>query len=126
MPRPQPGSGQTRLPQNQRSQHMRKQTLGTQLPRQRSSRNIRATTWSLRTQAPNIPDLHEVGEEQAGVKTRDNEQPCEKQRLTIGTATSDLHKVGPTSRTTLHLGHAMRSGNYTLRCHHRRHQGTVY
>ncbi|MQL88919.1 hypothetical protein Taro_021487 [Colocasia esculenta] len=44
----------------------------------------------------NIPDLHEVGKEQPGVTTRDTEQPCEKQRLTTGTATSDLNKVeGP-------------------------------
>ncbi|MQL79166.1 hypothetical protein Taro_011606 [Colocasia esculenta] len=44
----------------------------------------------------NIPDLHEVGKEQLGVTTRDTEQPCEKQCLTIGTATSDLDKVeGP-------------------------------
>ncbi|MQL78590.1 hypothetical protein Taro_011012 [Colocasia esculenta] len=44
----------------------------------------------------NIPDLHEVREGQPGVTTRDTEQPCEKQCLTIGTATSDLHKVeGP-------------------------------
>ncbi|MQM17092.1 hypothetical protein Taro_050061 [Colocasia esculenta] len=44
----------------------------------------------------NISDLHEVGKEQPGVTTRDTEQPCEKHRLTIGTATSDLHKVeGP-------------------------------
>ncbi|MQL89102.1 hypothetical protein Taro_021686 [Colocasia esculenta] len=41
----------------------------------------------------NIPDLHEVGKEQPGVTTRDNEQPHEKHRLTIGMATSDLHKV---------------------------------
>ncbi|MQM17441.1 hypothetical protein Taro_050412 [Colocasia esculenta] len=44
----------------------------------------------------NIPDLHEVKEEQPGVTMRDTEQPREKQHLTIGTATSDLHKVeGP-------------------------------
>ncbi|MQL76613.1 hypothetical protein Taro_009018 [Colocasia esculenta] len=44
----------------------------------------------------NIPDLHEVGKEQPGVTTGDTEQPCEKERLTTGTATSDLHKVeGP-------------------------------
>ncbi|MQL89548.1 hypothetical protein Taro_022130 [Colocasia esculenta] len=48
------------------------------------------------TQAPNIPDLHEDGKEQPDVTTRDTEQPREKHRLTIGTATSDLHKVeGP-------------------------------
>ncbi|MQM08768.1 hypothetical protein Taro_041625 [Colocasia esculenta] len=41
----------------------------------------------------NISDLHEVGKEQPGVTTRDSEQPCEKQRLTTGTTTSDLHKV---------------------------------
>ncbi|MQM22366.1 hypothetical protein Taro_055418 [Colocasia esculenta] len=33
------------------------------------------------------------GEEQPGVNTRDTEQPCEKQCLSTGTATSDLHKV---------------------------------
>ncbi|MQL79226.1 hypothetical protein Taro_011656 [Colocasia esculenta] len=44
----------------------------------------------------NIPDLHEVGKEQPGITMRDTEQPCEKYRLTTGTATSDLHKVeGP-------------------------------
>ncbi|MQL97376.1 hypothetical protein Taro_030066 [Colocasia esculenta] len=44
----------------------------------------------------NNPDLHEVREGQPGVTTRDTEQPCEKQCLTTGTATSDLHKVeGP-------------------------------
>ncbi|MQL82184.1 hypothetical protein Taro_014651 [Colocasia esculenta] len=53
------------------------------------------------TQAPNIPDLHEVEKEQPGVTTRDTEQPCEKQRLTTGTATSDLHKVeGPQAEPT--------------------------
>ncbi|MQM03863.1 hypothetical protein Taro_036642 [Colocasia esculenta] len=32
---------------------------------------------------------------------RDTEQPCEKQRLTTGTATSDLHKVeGPQAEPT--------------------------
>ncbi|MQM22552.1 hypothetical protein Taro_055605 [Colocasia esculenta] len=49
----------------------------------------------------NIPDLHEVGKEQPGVTTRDTEQPCEKQHLTIGTTTSDLHKVeGPQEERT--------------------------
>ncbi|MQL97360.1 hypothetical protein Taro_030054 [Colocasia esculenta] len=44
----------------------------------------------------NIPDLNEVGKEQPGVTTRDTEQPCEKERLTTGTATSNLHQVeGP-------------------------------
>ncbi|MQL74977.1 hypothetical protein Taro_007346 [Colocasia esculenta] len=44
----------------------------------------------------NIPDLHEVGKEQPGVTPRDTKQPSEHERLTIGTATSDLHKVeGP-------------------------------
>ncbi|MQL95457.1 hypothetical protein Taro_028123 [Colocasia esculenta] len=44
----------------------------------------------------NIPDLHEVGKEQPDVTTRDTEQLCEKQHLTTGTATSDLHMVeGP-------------------------------
>ncbi|MQL75494.1 hypothetical protein Taro_007862 [Colocasia esculenta] len=33
---------------------------------------------------------------------------------------------GPTSRTTLDLGHYKRSRNYTLQCHHGRHQGKVY
>ncbi|MQM19996.1 hypothetical protein Taro_053010 [Colocasia esculenta] len=33
---------------------------------------------------------------------------------------------GPTSRNTLDLGRSTRSGNYTLQCHHRQHQGTVY
>ncbi|MQL89429.1 hypothetical protein Taro_022006 [Colocasia esculenta] len=28
--------------------------------------------------------------------------------------------------TERHLGHATRSGNYTLRCHRGRHQGTIY
>ncbi|MQL70568.1 hypothetical protein Taro_002883 [Colocasia esculenta] len=74
---------------------MRKQTLGTHLPRQRSSRNTGATTrdQSLTTQAPNIPDLHKVKKEQPGVTPRDTKQPCENKRLTTGTATSDLHKV---------------------------------
>ncbi|MQM16525.1 hypothetical protein Taro_049481 [Colocasia esculenta] len=44
----------------------------------------------------NILDLHEVGKEQPGVTTRDTQQPREKHYLTIGTVTSDLHKVeGP-------------------------------
>ncbi|MQM05527.1 hypothetical protein Taro_038338 [Colocasia esculenta] len=44
----------------------------------------------------NIPDLHEVGKEQPGVTLRDTKQPSENERLTTGTATSDLHKVeGP-------------------------------
>ncbi|MQM17013.1 hypothetical protein Taro_049977 [Colocasia esculenta] len=44
----------------------------------------------------NIPDLHRVGKEQPSVTTRDTEQPCEKQRLTTGTTTSDLQQVeGP-------------------------------
>ncbi|MQL84067.1 hypothetical protein Taro_016579 [Colocasia esculenta] len=44
----------------------------------------------------NIPYLHEVEKEQPGVTTRDTEQPREKERLTTGTTTSDLHKVeGP-------------------------------
>ncbi|MQL83642.1 hypothetical protein Taro_016136 [Colocasia esculenta] len=82
---------------------MRKQTLGTHLPRQRSLRNTGATMWdqSLTTQAPNIPDLHKVGKEQPGVTTRDTEQPCKKQCLAIDTATSDLHKVeGPQAEPT--------------------------
>ncbi|MQL85885.1 hypothetical protein Taro_018404 [Colocasia esculenta] len=50
---------------------------------------------SLKT-STNIPDLHEVREGQPCATTRDTKQPCEKQRLTIGTATLDLHKVeGP-------------------------------
>ncbi|MQM21028.1 hypothetical protein Taro_054059 [Colocasia esculenta] len=44
----------------------------------------------------NIPDLHEVGKEQPGVTLRDTKQPSENERLTTGTATSDLHQVeGP-------------------------------
>ncbi|MQM22819.1 hypothetical protein Taro_055876, partial [Colocasia esculenta] len=73
------------------------QTLSTHPPRQRSSRKIGATTrdQSLKT-STNIPDLHKVGQEQPGVTMRETEQPCEKHRLTIGTATSDLHQVeGP-------------------------------
>ncbi|MQM17812.1 hypothetical protein Taro_050790 [Colocasia esculenta] len=76
---------------------MQKQTLGTHLLRQRSSRNTEATTrdQSLKT-STNIPDLHKVEKEQPGVTTRDTEQPCEKQHLTTGTAPSDLRKVeGP-------------------------------
>ncbi|MQM17243.1 hypothetical protein Taro_050211 [Colocasia esculenta] len=38
------------------------------------------------------PDLHVVGKEEPGVIPRDTKQPCENERLTIGTATSDLHK----------------------------------
>ncbi|MQM20171.1 hypothetical protein Taro_053186 [Colocasia esculenta] len=44
----------------------------------------------------NITDLHEVEKEQPGVTTRDTKQLHEKQCLTTGMATSDLHKVeGP-------------------------------
>ncbi|MQM21162.1 hypothetical protein Taro_054197 [Colocasia esculenta] len=57
----------------------------------------------------NIPDLHEVGKEQPGVTTGDTKQPCEKQRLTTSTATSDLHKgegpqVEPTCTSDTPLG----------------------
>ncbi|MQL69931.1 hypothetical protein Taro_002243 [Colocasia esculenta] len=49
----------------------------------------------------NIPNLHKVRKEHPGVTTRDTEQPCEDERLTIGTATSDLHKVeGPQAEPT--------------------------
>ncbi|MQL93778.1 hypothetical protein Taro_026422 [Colocasia esculenta] len=75
----------------------------------------------------NIPDLHEAREEQPGVTTRDTKKPCEKQRLTTATATSDLHNVkGQQAETTLHLEHSTRSGNYTLLCHHGWNQGTGY
>ncbi|MQL93612.1 hypothetical protein Taro_026259 [Colocasia esculenta] len=44
----------------------------------------------------NILDLHEVGKEQPGVTPRDTKQPSEKEHLTTGTATSELHEVeGP-------------------------------
>ncbi|MQL96032.1 hypothetical protein Taro_028709 [Colocasia esculenta] len=75
----------------------------------------------------NIPDLHKVEKEQPGVTPRDTKQPSENDVSSPGMATLDLHKVeGPQAESPMHLGHATRSGNYTLRCHHRRHQGVGY
>ncbi|MQL76124.1 hypothetical protein Taro_008499 [Colocasia esculenta] len=74
----------------------------------------------------NIPDLHEVGEVQPGVTKRDTEKPREKQRLTIGTATSDLHKVeGPQAEQPWTSG-MPRGQETTHRCHHEQHRGTCY
>ncbi|MQM14241.1 hypothetical protein Taro_047171 [Colocasia esculenta] len=75
----------------------------------------------------NNPDLHEVGKEQPGVTTRDTEQPCEKQCLTIGTTTSDLHQVeGPQAEPPCTSDTPRGQGNHTLWCHHGWHQGTGY
>ncbi|MQM11994.1 hypothetical protein Taro_044906 [Colocasia esculenta] len=54
------------------------------------SNHVRPESYDTST---NIPDLHEVGKEQLGVTPRDTKQPSENERLTTGTATSDLHKV---------------------------------
>ncbi|MQM13910.1 hypothetical protein Taro_046836 [Colocasia esculenta] len=92
MPRPQPGSGQRRLPQNQRT-NPRHTPIETKMLTENRSDHVRPESHDTST---NIPDLHEVGKEQPGVTTRDTEQPCEKQRLTTSKATSNLHKVeGP-------------------------------
>ncbi|MQL86651.1 hypothetical protein Taro_019191 [Colocasia esculenta] len=72
------------------SKTMRKQTSTTKKLMDHRSNHVRPESHDTST---NIPDLHEVEKEQPGVTTRDTEQPCEKHRLTIGMATSDLHKV---------------------------------
>ncbi|MQL75134.1 hypothetical protein Taro_007503 [Colocasia esculenta] len=85
-------SGQTRLPQNQRTTPRHTPTETTELTEHQSDQ-VRPESHDT---SSNIPDLHKVGKEQPGITTRDTEQPREKQRLTIGTTTSDLHKVqGP-------------------------------
>ncbi|MQL97381.1 hypothetical protein Taro_030070 [Colocasia esculenta] len=88
-PRPQPGSGQTRLPQNQQTTPRHTPAETKELTEHRSD-HMRPESHNTST---NNPDLHEVREGQPDVTMRDIEQPCEKQRLTTGTATSDLHKA---------------------------------
>ncbi|MQL97707.1 hypothetical protein Taro_030406 [Colocasia esculenta] len=78
MPRPQPGSGQTRLPQNQQTtqcgsnpRHTPAETKKLTEPR---SNHVRPESHDTNT---NIPDLREVGKEHPGVTPRDTKQPSE-------------------------------------------------
>ncbi|MQL80808.1 hypothetical protein Taro_013261 [Colocasia esculenta] len=68
-------------------------TSGTKKLTEHWSNHVRPESHDTST---NIPNLHVVREGQLGGTMRDTKQPCEKQCLTTGTATSDLHKVeGP-------------------------------
>ncbi|MQM00115.1 hypothetical protein Taro_032847 [Colocasia esculenta] len=115
MPRPQPGSGQRRLPQNQRTtQCGSKPSARTQQDKEAHGTPEQPRETRVSRHNTNIPDLHKVGKEQPGVTTRDTEQPCEKQCLTNNHGhLRPPPGRGPTSRTTLHLGHSTRLGNYT-------------
>ncbi|MQM20233.1 hypothetical protein Taro_053251 [Colocasia esculenta] len=110
------------------SNTMWKQTLGTHPSRQRISRKHRSDYVRPESHdtSTNISDLHEVGKEQPGVTPRDTEQPRKKHRLTIGTATSDLHQIEvPQEELPCTSDTPRGQGKYTLRCHHGRHQGMV-
>ncbi|MQM18475.1 hypothetical protein Taro_051467 [Colocasia esculenta] len=64
--------------------------------------------------------------EQPGVTLRDTKQPSENDVSPQARPPLTSSRSRPTSRTTQHLRHSTRSGNYTLRCHHRRYQGMGY
>ncbi|MQL75301.1 hypothetical protein Taro_007669 [Colocasia esculenta] len=49
-----------------------------------------------------------------------------KQTLGTHLPIQEAHGNTGATTTTLHLGHSTRSGNYTYRFHHERHQGTGY
>ncbi|MQM15458.1 hypothetical protein Taro_048402 [Colocasia esculenta] len=91
-PQPQPGSGQTRLPQDQWTNPRHTLAETTELTEHRSN-HVRPESHDTST---NILDLHKVGKEQPGATPRDTKQPSENDVSPSGTATSDLHKVeGP-------------------------------